>query len=91
MTRIERPAQPGPNSAEVVLIADAAAECGASVAEFISWELGLRGAAGSPRNRGPEVPAGVSGDILRHISDCGCGFIASPHPDIAPMGEAGAL
>ncbi|VBA56027.1 hypothetical protein [Mycobacterium pseudokansasii] len=35
------------------------------------------------------LPRDMGGvDMVRHVADCECGFIASPHPDIVPIGEA---
>jgi|GEM_PF-2784667 hypothetical protein len=82
MTGIEGAAQSAP---EILSVPDAAAECGASVAEFISWLHDSGVLLVIPGTEDPRCQPEFPGDLLRDISDCGCGFIASPHPDMVEL------
>lgn len=79
---------------EIVGIADAANELGISESLFISMlaDSGLLlvspGTEDERCGMVTRVPdLGVP--LPLHVDDCGCRFVASPHPDIVPMDEAG--
>lgn len=70
---------PGPP----ISIADAAAECGVTVATFISWLVASGMLLVIPGTEDPRCEWMVVDGVAYHVEDCGCQFIASPHPDLA--------
>jgi hypothetical protein len=74
-----------PSPAEVVPIADAASECGVTVATYISWLNDSGMLLVIPGTEDPMCEWRVFDGIKHHVEDCGCRFVPVPHPDLVEL------
>lgn len=89
MTTSEGAPQSASDPLEVLSVADAAIECGVTKGTFISWLVDCGVLLVIPGTEDPRCEWMVVDGVAYHVEDCECRFVASPHPDIVPMDEAG--